>query len=133
MYTALIHHFTCRLEACQALIYQLVSGLTGENGKYNYSIAVHVYPPFFDIPCSAKNYKIASALTLVRQIVNALMADNLIMTPDIGKYLKYLEDGGYIEFTSRSVNAYRKDAVVQLTKKGIDLVEDTIQDGGVNV
>lgn len=33
---------------------------------------------------------------LVRQIVNALMADNLIMTPDIGKYLKYLEDGGYI-------------------------------------
>ena len=42
---------------------------------------------------------------LVRQIVNALMADNLIMTPDIGKYLKYLEDGGYIEFTSRSVNA----------------------------
>lgn len=70
---------------------------------------------------------------LVRQIVNALMADNLIMTPDIGKYLKYLEDGGYIEFTSRSVNAYRKDAVVQLTKKGIDLVEDTIQDGGVNV
>ena len=136
VYTALIHHFTCRLEACQALIYQLVSGLTGENGKYNYSIAVHVYPPFFDIPCSAKNYKIASALTLVRQIVNALMADNLIMTPDIGKYLKYLEDGGYIEFTSRSVNAYnayRKDAVVQLTKKGIDLVEDTIQDGGVNV
>lgn len=73
---------------------------------------------------------------LVRQIVNALMADNLIITPDIGKYLKYLEDGGYIEFTSRSVNAYnayRKDAVVQLTKKGIDLVEDTIQDGGVNV
>lgn len=73
---------------------------------------------------------------LVRQIVNALMADNLIITPDIGKHLKYLEDGGYIEFTSRSVNAYnayRKDAVVQLTKKGIDLVEDTIQDGGVNV
>ena len=73
---------------------------------------------------------------LVRQIVNALMADNLIMTPDIGKYLKYLEDGGYIAFTARSVsayNAYRKDAVVQLTKKGIDLVEDTIQDGGVNV
>ena len=63
VYTALIHHFTCRLEACQALIYQLVSGLTGENGKYNYSIAVHVYPPFFDIPCSAKNYKIAPALT----------------------------------------------------------------------
>ena len=59
---SLIHHITCRLEARQALIYQLVSGLTGENGKYNYSKAVHLYPPFFDISCSAKNYKIASAL-----------------------------------------------------------------------
>jgi len=39
--------------------------LTGENGKYNYSGAVHVYSPFFDIPCSAKNYKIAPALTVV--------------------------------------------------------------------
>jgi len=37
--------------------------LTGENGKYNYSKAVHVYPPFFNMTCSAKNYKIASALT----------------------------------------------------------------------
>ena len=33
VYTALIHHFTCRLEARQALIYQLALGLTGENGK----------------------------------------------------------------------------------------------------
>lgn len=63
VYTALIHHITCRLEARQALIYQLVLGLTGENGKYNYSRAVHLYPPFFDISCSAKNYKIAPALT----------------------------------------------------------------------
>ena len=63
VYTALIHHFTCRLEARQALIYQLALGLTGENGKYNDSMAVHLYPPFFDITCSAKNYKIAPALT----------------------------------------------------------------------
>ena len=35
VYTALIHHITCRFEARQALIYQLVSGLTDENGKYN--------------------------------------------------------------------------------------------------
>ena len=63
VYTALIHHFTCRLEARQALIYQLVLGLTGENGMYNYPRAVHVYSPFFDIPCSAKNDKITPALT----------------------------------------------------------------------
>ena len=64
VYTALIHSLTCWLEARQALIYQLVLGLTGENGKYNYSRAVHLYPPFFDITCSAKNYKIAPALTI---------------------------------------------------------------------
>ena len=69
VYTALIHHFTCRLEARQALIYQLALGLTGENGKYNDSRAVHLYPPFFDITCSAKNYKIAPALTRINLTV----------------------------------------------------------------
>ena len=64
MLYSLNHHSTCRFEVCQALLYQLVSGLTDENGKYNYAKAVHFYPPFIDIFCSAKNYKIASALTV---------------------------------------------------------------------
>ena len=64
MLYSLNHYPTCRFEVRQALIYQLVSGLTDENGKYNYAKAVHHYPPFFDISCSAKNYKIASALTV---------------------------------------------------------------------
>ena len=45
-------------------------------------------------------------------------------------------DGGYIEFSGKRVNAYnvyRKDGVVQLTKKGVDLVEGTIEDPGVDV
>ena len=63
MLYSLNHHSTCRFEVRQALLYQLVSGLTDENGKYNYAKAVHFYPPFIDIFCSAKNYKIASALT----------------------------------------------------------------------
>ena len=54
---------TCRLEARQVLIYQCILDLTGENGKYNYSKAAHLYPPLSYSPCSAKNYKIASALT----------------------------------------------------------------------
>ena len=65
MLYSLNHYPTCRFEVRQALIYQLVSGLTDENGKYDYAKAVHHYPPFFDISCSAKNYKIASALTLI--------------------------------------------------------------------
>ena len=68
MLYSLNHHPTCRFEVRQALLYQLVSGLTDENGKYNYAMAVHFYPPFFDIFCSAKNYKIALALTATKPI-----------------------------------------------------------------
>ena len=71
MLYSLIHHITCRIEARQALIYQLVSGLTGENGKYNDAKAVHFYPPFFDIFCSPKNNKTVSALT-VRSCITAV-------------------------------------------------------------
>lgn len=78
----------------------------------------------------------ASNTMLVRQITNALLADNLITVPDISKQLAYLADGGYIEFIDRTVNSYnvyRKDGAVQLTKKGVDLVENTIDDPGVDV
>ena len=67
---------------------------------------------------------------LVRQITNALTV------PDISKQLSYLEDGGYIEFTDKratAYNAYRRDAVIQLTKAGVDLVEGTRDDPGVDV
>nr|WP_270815242.1 hypothetical protein [Hungatella effluvii] len=77
----------------------------------------------------------ANAL-LVRQITNALVADGLIYSPDISKHLEYLGSGGYIEFTDRAVNAYnayRKDAVIKLTKQGVDLVEGTIDEPGVDV
>lgn len=73
---------------------------------------------------------------LVRHITNALLADNLITVPDISKQLSYLHDGGYIEFTDKKVTAYtayRKDAVIKLTKAGVDLVEGTADDRGVDV
>jgi len=59
---------TRRLEARQVLIYQCISDLTGENGKYNYPRAAHLYPPFSDISCPAKNYKIAPTLTTAGQL-----------------------------------------------------------------
>ena len=73
---------------------------------------------------------------LVRQITNALVADGLIYSPDISKHIEYLEEAGYIVFTSRTANAYnayRKDAVIKLTRKGVDLLESTIDDPGVDV
>ena len=73
---------------------------------------------------------------LVRQITNSLIADGMIVSPDISKHLAYMTDGGYITFTDKSVNAYnayRKDAVIKLTKEGVDLVEGTTDDPGVDV
>lgn len=73
---------------------------------------------------------------LVRQITGALVADGIIFTPDISKHVEYLQEAGYIFFTDKSANAYtayRRDAVIKLTKKGVDLVEGTIDDAGVNV
>ena len=73
---------------------------------------------------------------LVRHITNALLADNLITVPDISKHLSYLSDGGYIEFTDKKANAYnayRRDAIIKLTKAGVDLVEGTSDDPGVDV
>lgn len=73
---------------------------------------------------------------LLRQITNALVADGMILSPDINKHLDYLKEGEYIAFVDKTVNAYnayRKDAVIKLTKKGVDLVEGTIDDPGVDV
>lgn len=72
----------------------------------------------------------------VRSLSNAMMSDGRIYTPDISKLLDYLVSAGYVRFTDKKINsytAYRNDAVVQLTKKGIDLVEATIEDPGVDI
>lgn len=71
-----------------------------------------------------------------RQIVHMLITDELLLTADIGKYLKYLEEGGYIGYVGKNMdafNVYDKDGSVRLTKRGVDLVEDTIQDAGIDV
>lgn len=73
---------------------------------------------------------------LVRQITNALVADGLIYSSDISKPIEYLQEAGYVTFTDRSVNAYnayRKDSIIKLTRKGVDLVEGTINDPGIDV
>lgn len=73
---------------------------------------------------------------LVRQVSNSLVHDGLIISPDISKHLDYLRDSNYIEFTNARVNAYtayKNDAVIKLTKQGVDLIEGTIDDLGVDI
>lgn len=78
----------------------------------------------------------ASNSALVRTVTNALVQDQMIITPDISKHVDYLVDADYIEFTNKRVNAYtayKNDAVIKLTKKGVDLLEGTIEDLGVDI
>lgn len=73
---------------------------------------------------------------LVRQITNALLADGLIVSPDISKHIDYLKEAGYITFPDKSVTSYtiyRRDGAIKLTKAGVDLVEGTTSDPGVDV
>ena len=73
---------------------------------------------------------------LCKQIVNALINDGLIVSPDISKHLDYLKEKGYIQFVSKNVNSYnvyRNDGAIRLTAKGVDLIEDTISDPGVDI
>lgn len=85
------------------------------------------------IRCMIKGFNYTA---VVRQLSNAMMAGGLIVSPDISKHLDYLEDAGYIEFTEKKVtayNSYANDAIIKLTKKGIDLAEGTIEDNGVDI
>lgn len=73
---------------------------------------------------------------LVRTVTNALVQEQMILTPDIGKHIDYLVDAGYVEFTNKRVNAYtsfKNDAVIKLTREGVDLLEGTTEDPGVEV
>lgn len=85
------------------------------------------------IRCLVKGY---NNTVLTRQLTNAMIGSGLIISPDISKYLDYLEGAGYIEFTGEKVTAYTAyadDAVIKLTKKGVDLAECTIEDNGVDI
>ncbi len=73
---------------------------------------------------------------LCRQLVNVMINDGIIVSPDISKHLDYLRGKGYIEFTDKRVNsytAYANDATIKITVKGIDLIEGTIEDPGVDI
>lgn len=81
----------------------------------------------------AKGYNNAA---ITSHVSNALYSSGLIISPDITKYIDYLINAGYIEFTDKKIKAYQiyaKDPVIKLTKAGVDLVEGTIEDAGVEI
>ncbi|SFH21539.1 hypothetical protein SAMN05660649_04281 [Desulfotomaculum arcticum] len=73
---------------------------------------------------------------LCRQLVNVMLRDGIIISPDISVYLNYLEKRGYIEYTNDKVTsytAYLNDAMIRLTPEGELLVEGHKDDPGVDI
>lgn len=73
---------------------------------------------------------------LCRQLVNIMLRDGIIISPDISVFLNYLEKRGYIEYTNdkiTSYTAYLNDAMIRLTPNGELLVEGHKEDPGVDI
>lgn len=72
----------------------------------------------------------------VKQIADSLVARGKIIVPDISKHVDYLIKAGYVAYIDQKMTAYSKyaeDGVIELTKTGVDLVEQTIEDDGVDL
>ena len=75
----------------------------------------------------------------IRTITNSLIEDSMVGVPDIARYIDYLTGKEYITVISEedAVQILRgvvpPSAFIKLTPTGIDLVEATIEDPGVDV
>lgn len=69
----------------------------------------------------------------IREIKTALLERGLVVTADTTKVLHYLNDKGYIRKKSGELRDNEDDDLVELTAKGVDLLEGTILDDGVDV
>lgn len=76
---------------------------------------------FYPAPISLKNLK------------TSLLTKGMTVEADIAKVIHYLQDKGYIRFTQGSIQGFEDDDTVELTAKGVDLIEGTINDPGVDM
>lgn len=75
----------------------------------------------------------------IRTITNALLESNVVSVPDIARHADYLVGKGYISVINEEDaekvlrGVVPPSAFLKLTPKGVDLVEGTIEDPGVDV
>lgn len=69
----------------------------------------------------------------VAGLKSALLARGMIISADVSKTLYYLKDKDYIKISKNKVTDIEDDDLVELTAKGVDLIEETIEDPGVEV
>ena len=69
----------------------------------------------------------------IKDLKTSLMSRGVQLTADINKLLHYLQDKGYIKMSVPEICEVSDDTLVELTAKGIDLLEDSIKDPGVDI
>lgn len=69
----------------------------------------------------------------VAGLKSALLARGMIISADVSKTLYYLKDKDYIKISKNKVTDIEDYDLVELTAKGVDLIEETIEDPGVEV
>ena len=76
---------------------------------------------FYPSPISLKNLK------------TSLLSKGMTVEADVAKVVSYLQDKGYIRFTQGNIHGFEDDDMIELTAQGVDLIEGTITDGGVDM
>jgi hypothetical protein len=69
----------------------------------------------------------------IRSLKGALLERGLTITADTQKVLHYLEDKGYIRTREGNLIEMADDELVELTAQGVDLLEGTSSDPGVDI
>jgi DNA-binding MarR family transcriptional regulator len=67
----------------------------------------------------------------IKQIKMSLTAYGINYQADVDKHLFYLESKGYIKRLGETNKLSKDDDFVEITAKGIDLIEGTISDEGL--
>lgn len=76
---------------------------------------------FYPAPITLKNLK------------TSLLTKGMTVEADVAKVVTYLADKGYIRFQPGTIQGFEDDDTIELTATGVDLIEGTISDPGVDM
>lgn len=84
-------------------------------------------------------YSVQPVPVEIRTIINSLLESNMVSVPSIAQHIDYLSGKKYIQVIGEDAakqilhGVVPPSAFVKLTPTGVDLVEGTIEDQGVDV
>ena len=74
-------------------------------------------------------YSVQPVPVEIRTITNSLLESNMVSVPSIAQHIDYLSGKKYIQVIGEDA----AEQILKLTPTGVDLVEGTIEDQGVDV